>query len=77
MKRCGCAGLATFAERPCTVGRRLAAMGGVIGTLFVRTLDRSQRVQIAMAARGYRGEPHSLSQLRFTFTGRRVSHHGR
>ena len=48
------------------VGRRLAAVGGVIGTLFSRTLDRSERVQLAMAARGYRGEPHSLSQLRFT-----------
>ena len=47
------------------VGRRLAAVGGVIGTLFVRTLDRSQRIHLAMAARGYRGEPHSLSQLRF------------
>jgi len=48
------------------IGRRLAAVGGVIGTLFIRTLDRSQRVHLAMAARGYRGEPHSLSQLRFT-----------
>jgi cobalt/nickel transport system permease protein len=48
------------------VSRRLASVGGVIGALFVRTLDRSQRIQIAMAARGYRGEPHSLSQLRFT-----------
>jgi len=47
------------------VGRRLAAVGGVIGTLFVRTLDRSQRVHLAMAARGYRGEPHSLRQLHF------------
>jgi cobalt/nickel transport system permease protein len=48
------------------VGRRLAATGGVIGTLFIRTLDRSQRVHLAMAARGYRGEPRSLSQLHFT-----------
>ena len=40
------------------VGRRLSAVGGVIGTLFARTLDRSERVQLAMAARGYRGEPH-------------------
>lgn len=46
--------------------RRLAAVGGVIGSLFIRTLDRSERVHLAMAARGYRGEPHSLSQLRFT-----------
>jgi energy-coupling factor transporter transmembrane protein EcfT len=37
----------------------------VIGTLFIRTLDRSQRVQIAMAARGYRGELRCLNQLRF------------
>jgi len=50
------------------VGRRLAAVGGVIGTLFVRTLDRSQRIHLAMAARGYRGQPRSLSQLRFTRT---------
>jgi cobalt/nickel transport system permease protein len=47
-------------------GRRLTAVGGVIGALFVRTLDRSQRVHLAMAARGYRGQPHSLSKLRFT-----------
>lgn len=46
-------------------GRRLTAVGGVIGSLFVRTLDRSQRIHLAMAARGYQGEPHSLSRLRF------------
>ncbi len=50
------------------MGRRLAAAGGVIGTLFIRTLDRSQRIHLAMATRGYRGEPHSLCQLRFTGT---------
>jgi cobalt/nickel transport system permease protein len=48
------------------VGRRLAAAGGVIGMLFIRTLDRSERVHLAMAARGYRGEPHSLNRLCFT-----------
>jgi cobalt/nickel transport system permease protein len=47
------------------VGRRLAAVGGVIGSLFVRTLDRSDRIHTAMVARGYEGEPHSLSRLRF------------
>jgi cobalt/nickel transport system permease protein len=47
------------------LGRRLAATGGVIGTLFVRTLDRSQRIHLAMTARGYSGEPHSLSHLHF------------
>jgi cobalt/nickel transport system permease protein len=50
------------------VGRRIAAAGGIIGALFLRTLNRSQRVHLAMAARGYHGESHSLSQLRFTGT---------
>ncbi len=50
------------------VGRRLGAVGGVIGTLFVRTLDRSERIHLAMAARGYRGEPHNLSRLCFTLS---------
>ncbi len=48
------------------VGRRLAAAGGVVGALFLRTLDRSQRVHLAMASRGWRGEPHSLGRLCFT-----------
>jgi len=46
-------------------GRRLAAVGGILGSLFLRTLDRSERIHTAMAARGYRGEPHGLSALRF------------
>jgi cobalt/nickel transport system permease protein len=47
------------------VQRRLAAVGGVIGSLFVRTLERSDHIQTAMSARGYRGEPRGLRQLRF------------
>lgn len=45
--------------------RRLAAGGAVIGSLFVRTLERSERIHVAMCARGYRGEPHSLAHLHF------------
>jgi len=45
--------------------RRLAAVGGIIGSLFVRTMERSERIHVAMCARGYRGEPHSLNRLRF------------
>ncbi len=45
--------------------RRLAAAGGVVGSLLVRTLDRSDRIHLAMQARGYRGEPHALIRLRF------------
>jgi cobalt/nickel transport system permease protein len=46
-------------------GRRLAAAAGVIGGLFIRSLDRSERIHIAMAARGYRGEPHGLDLARW------------
>ena len=46
-------------------GRRLAAVGGVIGSLFVRTIERSERIHTAMCARGWRGESHGLSCLRF------------
>lgn len=46
-----------------SVRRRLAAVGGMIGSLFVRTLERSDRVALAMAARGFRGESHGLSVL--------------
>jgi len=45
--------------------RRLAAAAGVIGGLFVRSLDRSERVHTAMAARGYRGESHGLDLARW------------
>jgi cobalt/nickel transport system permease protein len=48
------------------LGRRLAASGGVIGALFTRTLDRSQRIHLAMIARGYRGPVRSLQRLKFT-----------
>ena len=50
------------------VGRRLAAAGGVLGSLLVRTLDRSDRIHTAMAARGFVGEPHGLARLRFRWT---------
>jgi len=46
-------------------GRRLSAVGGIIGNLFVRTLDRSERIYTAMAARGYTGQYHGLNILRF------------
>jgi len=47
------------------VRRRLAAAGGVIGALFARTIDRSQRVHLAMLARGYDGQSRTLSRLQW------------
>jgi cobalt/nickel transport system permease protein len=34
---------------------RLAAAGGIVGSLFLRTYDRGERVYTAMLARGYDG----------------------
>lgn len=50
------------------MGRRLAAAGGVVGSLFVRTLGRSERISLAMSARGYTGQTHGLTQLHFRWT---------
>jgi cobalt/nickel transport system permease protein len=47
------------------VGRRLSAAGSIIANLFVRTLERSEHISMAMAARGYAGEWHGLNVLRF------------
>ncbi len=49
-------------------GRRLTAVGGIIGNLFVRTLDRSERIHLAMTARGWTGTPPGLDLLRFRWT---------
>ena len=48
-----------------TIGWRAAVTGHMAGQLFVRSLDRSDRVYNAMLARGYRGElltlaPHAM-----------------
>ncbi|HRQ15330.1 MAG TPA: energy-coupling factor transporter transmembrane component T, partial [Promineifilum sp.] len=48
-----------------TVGWRAAVTGHMAGQLFVRSLDRSDRVYNAMLARGYTGElltmaPHAM-----------------
>ena len=47
------------------IARRLGAVGGIVASLFVRTLDRADRVGVAMAARGFDGHARSLSRLRF------------
>ena len=40
---------------------RLAAAGGIVGSLFLRTYDRGERVYTAMLARGYDGRSRTLS----------------
>ncbi len=45
------------------LGWRLKATGGIIGSLFVRTLERGERIQAAMAARGFDGTVRTLHHL--------------
>jgi len=51
--------------RRAPLAQRLRAVGGIIGSLFVRTLERSERIHTAMCARGWSGESHSLNRLCF------------
>ncbi|MCY4638962.1 MAG: cobalt ECF transporter T component CbiQ [Chloroflexi bacterium] len=44
---------------------RARVAGHLIGTLFVRSIERSERVHAAMLARGYDGEPRRLSSPGF------------
>lgn len=46
------------------LGRRLRAGGGMIGSMLARTLEKSQRVELAMACRGGTGLSLSLRRLR-------------
>lgn len=50
------------------LGRKFAAAGSMAGSLLVRTIDRSQRVDLAMRVRLFDGSPRSLATLRFTWT---------
>lgn len=45
--------------------RRLAAVGAMIGSLFTRTLERSERIHLAMQSRGWTGRAHSLTTHTF------------
>jgi cobalt/nickel transport system permease protein len=47
---------------------RTRVLGGMIGSLFIRSYERSERIYAAMLSRGYAGEIRSLAQL--TWRGR-------
>ena len=46
------------------VALRLRSSAGIVGNLFVRSLDRSDRVYKAMLARGFDGEMRSIDTLK-------------
>jgi len=43
--------------------RQLKTIGNMIGTLFIRSYERGERIYVAMLARGFDGEIRSLHQL--------------
>ena len=48
-------------------GRGLSSYGPLVGSLFLRTLDRAQRIHRAMVCRGFTGVIHPERVLRFGF----------
>lgn len=44
---------------------RASVAGSMVGSLFLRTLNRSERVYVAMLSRGYNGEMRSLDRFNF------------
>jgi cobalt/nickel transport system permease protein len=49
-----------------TIGWRARVTGGMAGNLFVRSIERSDRIYLAMIARGYDGEIRGLPLRRMT-----------
>jgi len=47
-----------------TITWRAQITGGLAGNLFVRSIERSDRIYAAMLARGYDGEIRSLPQMK-------------
>jgi cobalt/nickel transport system permease protein len=45
---------------------RATVAGHMVGSLFLRTLNRSERVYVAMLSRGYNGEMRSLERTAFS-----------
>jgi len=43
----------------------LKTIGNMVGTLFIRSYERGERVYAAMVARGFEGQMRTLSRLRF------------
>jgi cobalt/nickel transport system permease protein len=48
--------------------RQMRAMGGMLGSLFISTYERGERIHLAMQARGYHGHSHIIRPFRLTAT---------
>ena len=49
-----------------TTGKGMAVFTGIVGTLFLRTIERAERIYQAMLSRGFSGSLHTTRQYRFT-----------
>ncbi|GAJ02568.1 unnamed protein product, partial [marine sediment metagenome] len=45
--------------------RQLRTIGNMVGTLFIRSYERGERVYAAMLARGFDGQCRTLKRLNF------------
>jgi cobalt/nickel transport system permease protein len=52
-----------------TLPWRARVTGGMAGSLFLRSLERSDRIYLAMVSRGYDGEIRTLPQPKITLNG--------
>ncbi|MFH1663034.1 MAG: cobalt ECF transporter T component CbiQ [Chloroflexota bacterium] len=46
--------------------RQISTIGNMIGTLFIRSYERGERVYAAMVSRGFDGHSRTLNRLRFS-----------
>jgi cobalt/nickel transport system permease protein len=44
---------------------RVRVLGGMVGSLFIRSYERSERIYAAMLSRGYDGQMHTLNALQW------------
>jgi len=49
-----------------TRGKGMKVFAGIVGTLFLRTVERAERIYQAMLSRGFLGRLHTTRQYRFT-----------
>ena len=49
-----------------SLGWRAQVLGGMVGSLFIRSYERSERIYQAMLARGFQGEVRSLGRRRLS-----------
>ena len=44
---------------------RIQTLANMIGVLFIRTYERGERIYLAMESRGFRGEVHTITDLKW------------